>query len=146
MRKLLLFTALALGLITFDDAVCEAEAAPKLVASVDTIGPTASSINAYTSTGTFITMVAASTGTRNCLTSVSVSPRRTFNATNYTIHILDGGTTTYAVNASTGNPVNVTWPETNPWCGSPKTAAYITGLSLNNAGLTLDVNYQGFTQ
>lgn len=151
-RILLSFTLLA-GLLCFSDAVSRAEgASPRLVPDVnDVIGPSKTTLNLFASTGTFVTISSTPTY-RICLTSLEVSPlNNTTTLTGYQVNLLTGGTTTYSVAVSTTGAsipggFNRTWPETNPWCADRSQAATITGTALNNAGITVNVNYQGFTQ
>lgn len=143
MKRLLLVIA-----TLFTVSVAHADSMPILVKdAVEDIGPTKTTMTIYATSATPVNISAGAVGVRNCLTKLDVSPTKTGGSTSYTINLLDGGTTTYSVNASTLTNISVSWPETYPWCTSPKTAATITGTSMaTGIGVVVDVNYQGYSR
>lgn len=90
-------------------------------------GPTRSTAN--------VTVAAAGSGVRNCLKNLDVVSD---NA--YTLRVLDGGTTTYTVAASSGAVIIRAWDVDDLFCGSANTAMYITVSNGN-----FNINYAGFT-
>lgn len=123
--------------------------APREVSYKDVIGPARSTNAVNITSGTAPVFITAPTDnrSRNCLTQLHVSADKTMVQGNFTVNILNGGTTTYIVHASSGNAVNLNWPEENPWCASPGAVLGITATSLFlvPTTLTLDMNYQGYT-
>lgn len=82
---------------------------------------------------------------RNCLTDLSVSV-----SSSAIVRILDGGTTTYAIDVSTSNPASSIapaqspfisqWPTDNPFCASYNATL---GINVTAAGASVKVNYRG---
>lgn len=114
-------------------------AAPRLVPSIDQIGPA-------TSTASTITISSSTNnGSRTCLTELRASVATTSPQSNIKIDILNGGTTIYNLDASTGNPVQMFWNESDPFCITPNNALVITSTATLTPTPVINVNYKGYS-
>lgn len=84
------------------------------------------------------TIVAAGAGIRNCLDTLDV-----IAAGNYTIRVLDGGTTIYALSLQANQGLVRDWTEDQALCGTANTALSIK-VTTSTAG-DYNINYKGFT-
>lgn len=117
MRKILYVLLAALPVLVF--------AGPVEIRS--RIGPTFTAGN--------VTIAAAGAGRRNCLTDLDAS-----SDADYTLRVLDGGTTAYTVIASSGSVLIRSWDEgSEAMCGTANTALYV-----NVSGGNAAVNHKGF--
>ena len=94
-------------------------------------GPSLISTNVDTS------IAAAGTGIKNCLSNLDAQANSI-----YTIRVLDGGTTIYAMDLSSGSSIVRSF-EDGDMCGTANTAMYIR-VSTVGANV-LSMNYQGYT-
>jgi hypothetical protein len=91
------------------------------------IGPSSAAAN--------VTIAAAGTGKRNCITDLDV-----LSDSAYTLRILDGGTTTYAMTLGASAGLVRSWDVDDAFCGSANAAMYI-----NVSAGTPQINYKGFS-
>lgn len=115
------------------------------------IGPTAATLSAWAHAVQANTITAGATGVRNCLSNLSVT-----SSANFTLRILDGGTTTYAVDVATsvvttgggGAILNREWRD-DDMCGTAATNFTVTITTQAGAGSsgtsTQKLNFSGFT-
>lgn len=82
------------------------------------------------------TIAAAGAGIKNCLTNLDA-----YSDADFTVRILDGGTTSYSLSTSSGSVLIRSWDEDHGFCGTNNTAMYIT-VSAGNP----QVNYSGYTK
>lgn len=104
-----------------------AGAAGRNITPTANIGPATSASN--------VTISAGATGVRNCITDIDVVSNST-----YTLRVLDGATTTYALLLPSGTVFARTWDLADPFCG---TAATLLKISVDNG--TFTINYRGIT-
>jgi hypothetical protein len=81
-----------------------------------------------------VTIAAPGAGKRNCLSSLDV-----VSDTAYTLRVLDGTTTSYALALAANGGLVRSWDTEDLFCGSANAAMYITV----SAG-TYSINYKGF--
>lgn len=86
-----------------------------------------------TSTNT-VTISAAGSAKRNCLTNVVV-----ISTDAYTFRILDGGTTDYSVVMPAGSGVVQDWSIDDPFCGTVNTQ-----MEIKCSAVVYSINYKGF--
>lgn len=84
------------------------------------------------------TIASAGAGRSNCLSNLDAR-----NQSDYTLRILDGGTTVYAVSLTSGTTIVRAWDD-NDMCGTANTAMYVNISSVSASG-TLQINYIGYT-
>lgn len=104
----------------------------------DVIGPAVSQTNSVSIATPSVV------GARVCLTDLRVSILRTQNQGNITVAISDGFSTIYNLDASTGNPVQMSWTDADPLCSGPNRGMNITSVT-TAAGSTINTNYKGFS-
>ena len=115
------FVALLVGMALY-------AAAHSTILMLSKFGPT---------TGTaLVTIAAGSSGVKNCISDIDV-----ISDAAYTLRILDGGTTVYAVALGAGEGIVRSWDAETAMCGTAATATYISV----SAG-TYNINHRGFTQ
>ena len=83
-----------------------------------------------------VLIAAAGSGVRNCLTDIDV-----ISDAAYTLRILNGGTTVYALVLAADSGFIRSWDETQGFCGSANTLMEI----YVSAGTNYNINYKGFT-
>lgn len=110
---------------------------------VDSIGPTS-----VTQQDVTTTISAPGAKHRNCLTEFSISV-----SSNAIVRILAGSTTDYAVDVATttpftsnivvGQPLRMTWPIEDPFCGDYNESLSFTVLNSTGSSLPHKLNYRG---
>lgn len=113
------------------------------------IGPSSASLSSWASAEQASTIASAGSGIRNCLSNLSLT-----SSANFTLRVLDGGTTVYAVDVPTttvttgggGAILNREWRD-DDMCGSSNTAFIVKITTATNpiATSTQKLNYSGFT-
>lgn len=111
---------------------------------LELIGPTSLTQNTVTTT-----VASPGANYRNCLTEVSVSV-----SSNAVVRILDGGTTTFAVDVTTSTfstvtavtqqPLRMTWPLNDPFCASYNRPLVFTVVDTAGIALPHKINYRGY--
>lgn len=84
-----------------------------------------------------VTIAAAGTGRRNCLTELDVLSNAVYDLN----VVLQSGTTIYSVSLSSGSGLVRSWDDQNALCGAANAPIYINV----SAGTNIDINYQGYT-
>lgn len=113
------------------------------------IGPTSPALTGVGNGDMTSTIAAGAAGVRNCLSHVSVT-----SSANVTLRVLDGATTTYAVDLATtvvttgggGAIIDVRFAD-EEMCGTAATAMYVklSTSSPASASSTQKLNYSGYT-
>ena len=86
-----------------------------------------------------VTIPAAGTNNKNCIADLDVT---SFENSNWSFHVLDGGTTIWAVDLSSDTGFIRSWDDEDALCSSNNTA-----LHLNiTAATTAQINYGGFVK
>ena len=80
---------------------------------------------------------------QNCLTEVRTSVQSGAVQSNITVDLLDQGTTVYSIDASTGNPVQMFWNESDAFCIQPNHTMAITVTTIGAPAH--NTNYKGYT-
>lgn len=112
------------------------------ISRISRLGPSAPTLAADGTGGQWVTIAAAGAGVRNCLSALDASS----NAQSFfTMRVLDGGTTAYAVDATSYSFVR-SFRE-DEMCGSANTAMYIKMSSVTATVLTSTqrISYSGYT-
>lgn len=144
MRRKILFTLLSVVTAIF---VCDAWG--QQILRLARLGPTSPALTGIGSSEQQVTLASAGTGVRNCLSHLAVT-----SSANFTLRVLDGGTTVYAVDVSTlvttgggGGGIYDNEFQNDEMCGSAATAMYVKISTSASPVLTSTqkLNYSGFT-
>lgn len=82
-----------------------------------------------------VTIAAPGAGVRNCINELDVTSTEA-----YQVNVLDGGTTVYAVDLSSGAGLVRSWDDISAPCATANTAMYI-----NITAGSPQISYSGFT-